>query len=263
VLLAVLPLTLLAACGDRSAAPVTHDGGARLIVGGSYVAGGVPAWLKGVDRLELDLSKDELRFSAGCNQFSGPVTWEPDGDFRAGPLAGTEMGCAQRAMDVDAKLADFFQRADHLELDGTDIQILAGEEGIWFVPTSEQPGEQPAAVDLEGTTWRLTGVGEYDGDVGGMMSIPDDVTSTLQVDNGELRYDDGCNSGFGQVRVEADELVLSDVGGTVVGCQGAAGEIEADVLRVLRDGRVTWSISGKHLMLLTANHRFQLDYDAE
>jgi heat shock protein HslJ len=216
-----------------------------------------------VDRLGIDLRTHELHFSAGCNQFSGPVTWEVDGDFAAGPFAGTEMGCEPRAMRADEALVDFFQRADHLELDGTDIQIMAGKEGIWFVPTSEQPGEQPAAVDLQGTTWRLTGIGEYSGDVGGMMSIPDDVTSTLRIQDGELTFDDGCNDGFGHVRVDGDELVLSGVGGTLVGCNGADGDAERGVLRVLRDGRVTWSVNGKHLMLLTKDHRFQLDYEAD
>jgi heat shock protein HslJ len=260
VVLALLLPLLLAACGEQTGPGRAED---RSGIGGTYTADGLPDWARGVDRLGLELSHDQLRFSAGCNQFSGSVTWEVDGDFSAGPLAGTEMGCEQRAMEADTKLADFFQRADHLELDGTDIRISAGDEGIWFVPTSEQPGEQPAAVGLEGTDWRLTGIGEYSGDVGGMMSIPDDVSSTLRIEDGELTFEDGCNTGFGHAVVEGDELVLSGVGGTLKGCPGPIGEIEQGVLRVLRDGSLAWSIDGKHLMLLTANHRYQLDYQAE
>ena len=259
VLVVLLPL-LLAGCGQETGGPRAEDPHG---VGGTYTADGLPDWARGVDRLGIDLRSDELHFSAGCNQFSGPVKWEVDGDFSAGPFAGTEMGCEPRAMRVDDALVDFFQRADHLELDGTDVQIQAGDEGIWFVPTSEQPGEQPAAVDLEGTTWKLTGIGEYDGDAGSMMSIPNGVSATLQIDGGDLTFQTGCNDGFGQVRVDGDELVLSGVGQTLVGCLGPRGDVEQGVLRVLRDGRVTWSINGKHLMLLTKDHRFQLDYEAE
>ena len=260
--LAVVPLLLLAvsACGQQTGAGRDADPQG---VGGTYTADGLPAWAGGADRLGIDLGRHELHFSAGCNQFSGPVSWEVNGHFDAGPLAGTEMGCEPRAMRADEALADFFQRADHLTLDGNDIQISAGQDSIWFVPTGDQPGEQPAAVDLEGTTWRLTGIGEYDGDVGGMMSIPEDVTSFLLLEDGKLTFDDGCNTGFGQVRVTGDELVLSDVGGTLKGCLGSTGEVEQGVRRVLRDGRVTWSINAKHLTLLTEDHRFQLDYEAE
>ena len=261
VVLTVLAMTVLSACGQQTVAPRAEDPTKADSV--SYLAEGLPDWAGGVDRLELDLSHHEMRFSAGCNQFSGPVTWQADGDFEAGPLAGTEMGCEQQAMDADAKLADFFQRADHLELDGTDIQISAGGQGIWFVPTSEIAGEDPAAVELEGTQWTLTGIGEYDGDVGSMMSLPKDVTSTLRIDQGDLTFDDGCNDGFGHVRIDGDELVLSGVGVTLVGCLGPKGDVEQGVLRVLKDGRVTWSIDGKHLMLLTKDHRYQLDYQAE
>ena len=232
-------------------------------MGGAYTADGLPEWGRGVDRLALDLGDDELHFSAGCNQFSGPVSWEANGHFEAGPLAGTEMGCEQRAMDVDAKLVDFFQRADHLTLDGNDISLRAGKEEIWFVPTSDQPWEQPAAVDLEGTRWTLTGFGEYSGDMGSMSSIPDGVTSTLLIEDGQLRFDDGCNDGFGRVRVDGGHLVLHDVGSTLKGCLGPEGDVESSVLRVLDAARVAWSINGKHLVLITTDHRYQLDYDAD
>ena len=257
----LLLLLLPAACGQQTAAPRAED--PRGADGVADLADWLPGWAHGVDRLELDLSHDELRFTAGCNRFAGPVTWEADGHFKAGPLAGTEMGCEQRAMDVDAKLADFFQRADHLELDGTDIQISAGDEGIWFVPLSELPDQQPAAVDLEGTTWTLTGIGEYDGDMGSMMSIPKGVSASLQIDGGDVTFQTGCNDGFGKVRVDGDELELRGVGSTLVGCGGARGEVEKGVLAVMFEHRVSWSISGEHLTLLTKDHQHQLDYEAE
>lgn len=259
--LAVLLLLLLAACGQQTRSPRAED---RQGVGGAYTADGLPEWGRGVDRLAMDLGRDELRFTAGCNQFSGPVTWEVNGHFEAGPLAGTEMGCEPAAMRADEALVDFFQRADHLTLDGNDISLRAGKEEIWFVPTSDQPWEQPAAVDLEGTPWRLTGIGEYSGDVGGMMSIPDSVSATLVLSSGDLQFGAGCNQGTGHYRIEGDELVLSDVGTTTLPCPvGRPGDLERGVLRVLGGGRVTWSITAKHLTLLTKDHRFQLDYEAQ
>lgn len=260
----LLLLLLLAACGTQTGGPRAEDPSNPAGADGvSYLANGLPGWAQGVDRLQLDLSRDELRFTAGCNQFSGPVTWEADGPFAAGPLAGTEMGCAQRAVDVDAKLADFFQRADHLERDGTDIRISAGDRGIWFVPASELPDEQPAAVDLEGTTWRLTGIGEYDGDVGSMMEVPKDSSLTLVVSGADIQFGTGCNTGSGHVSIEGDELVLSDVATTTLPCPRGPVDLESGVLAGLGGGRVTWSINDKHLTLLSANHKHQLDYEAE
>src|SRR5690349_12795886 len=257
----LLLLPVLVGCGqETSGSPAARDPQG---IGGTYTADGLPDWARGVDRLGIELRRDELRFSAGCNQFSGPVAWEVGGTFDAGPLGGTEMGCEQRAMDVDARLADFFGRADHLELDGTDIRISAGDEGIWFVPTSEQPDEQPAAVELEGTTWRLTGIGEYDGDLGSMSSAPEGVSSSLRIEGSDLTFETGCNSGFGHVQVEGDELALRGIGATLVGCNGARGEVERGVLSVLSDGRVSWDVHGTHLTLLTEDHRHQLDYDAQ
>lgn len=261
--MAVLVMSLLAACGEQAGAPRAEDPEQREGVGGTYSADGLPDWARGVERIGLELTRDQLRFSAGCNQFSGPVRWGVDGAFEAGPLSGTEMGCEPQAMRVDARLADFFQRADRLRLDGNDIEIRAGDEGIWFVPTSDQPGQQPAAVDLEGTTWNLTGIGEYDGDVGSMSSVPEGVESFLRIQDGELRFHDGCNSGFGEVRVDGDVLVLDGVGGTLMACGGPSGDVADGVRRVVRDGRITWSIGGKHLVLHSEDRRFQLDYEAE
>jgi hypothetical protein len=68
VAVAAFLLPFVAACGQQTGAP--RAGEPTRTSGVSYLADGLPDWTHGVDRLELDLSRDELRFSAGCNDGS-------------------------------------------------------------------------------------------------------------------------------------------------------------------------------------------------
>jgi heat shock protein HslJ len=120
-------------------------------------------------------------------------------------------------------------------------------------------GEPGDAGDLVGTTWRLTGIGERDGDSAGMMVIPDDVAATIRFEDGEVRYATGCNDGGGAAHIAGATINLGELEQTLVLCRGARGEVERGVTRVLQGkSTVSWSITGDELRLVTRDGRHEL-----
>lgn len=265
----VLLLPLLAACGSQTEEPRASDPEpAAPVVSGDYVAEGVPGWPDGAT-IRLTVGDGEIRFRGDCNEFSGPASWQLDGnrsatvDFDAGPFAGTELGCAPAAMARDDWMTRFFERASTITLDGTDVALRDERTEIWFVPAAETGGQEEPAVPLEGTDWRLTSIGADDGDTGSILEVPGSVRSTVSIADGNARFATGCNGGNAAVTVEGDELRVSPGMLTQVACTGIEDQVEAAVLRVWgRAGRVTWRISGESLTVSTRDGRHQLHYDA-
>lgn len=235
--------------------------GAGSPIDGDYVSDGAPnpPFRDGSEPIRLRLRDGEISFSASCNQFSGQATWD-DGVLRTSALGGTEMGCPGTRQTQDEWMIDFFGSTPTLELDGTDLAIRSGKDRVWFVPADEIPSAEPGdSGDLVGTDWRLTGIGEHDGDSIGMMVIPDDVTATIRLDDSEMRFNSGCNSGGGRATVLADTITFGRMAMTLELCPGASGEVEHGVIRVLQGkSTVSWSISGDELRLRTSDGRHEL-----
>ncbi|MGH3362321.1 MAG: META domain-containing protein [Nocardioides sp.] len=250
-------LTLLAACGEQN---VRGIGEPTNGIGGEYVGyGPVPLFPDGSEPIRLTLADGKVSFSSSCNRFSGNATWA-DGVLRAGGLGGTEMGCEPRLHRQDEWLVELFGAAPTLELDGTDLAVRSGGEEVWFVPVDEVPtGEPGDESDLVDTEWRLVGIGEYDGDMGSMMSIPDDVDASIRFSDGETTFSTSCNGGGGQAETAGDTITFDTMIITLRACSGVRGEVERRVMRVL-EGTVTWSITGDELRLSTRDGRHELVY---
>lgn len=270
----VLPATLLLLTGCGSTTPREDDPGTRAApqpgsadLAGEYV-GHVPGWPDGTE-IRLTLGDGTIGFRADCNEFSGDARWklrareEDSGDFRAQRLGGTEMGCAPEAMERDQWMVDFFSSADTIALSGTDVALRAGSREVWFVPADEEAEVEPPAVDLVGTTWRLTGIEETDGDMSAMTIVPEDVDATLSLERRHADFTMGCNEAGADFTVEGDRLVLGEAMVTQVRCLGAVADVENAILRVLgRPGDLTWSIAGRELTLRTHDQCHALRYVA-
>jgi heat shock protein HslJ len=253
-LLALVLVVTSAACGERPDARGGADPG-QDPVAGDYVSDSVPGPAfagDGAPLLRMSLDGGEIRFSADCNTFFGTASWD-NGRFSVRDLGGTEMGCSPARHERDAWLLDFFSRADRVERDGTDLAVHAGRTTIWFVPAEEVGEDQSPAVRLEGTSWTLTAMAEYDGDTGSVGSVPAGVTATLRIEGGRVLFETGCNSGSGPVEVDGDTLRFGDLVVTLRGCLDARADVQRSVLRVL-DGSVTWSIAGRELRLRRGGH---------
>jgi heat shock protein HslJ len=251
----------LTGCGVATGDPPAGDGDRG--IGGDYVSDGAPnpPFAHGSPPIRLTLRDGEISFTASCNQFSGQATWDA-GVLRTGALGGTEMGCPGARQKQDEWMIDFFGSSPTLELDGTDIAVRSDEARVRFVPADEVPSGEPGdAHDLTGTEWRLTGIEERDGDSVGMMVVPRHVTATIRFDDGKVTFDTGCNAGGGAADIAGDTIQFGDLAQTLVGCNGAQGEVERGVTRVLRgETTVSWSISGGQLRLVTRDGRHGLVY---
>jgi heat shock protein HslJ len=255
--LVVLSL-VLAGCGETAVGigEPTDD------LAGEYVGDGpVRLFPDGSAPIRLTLRDGEISFTAGCNQFAGHAIWD-DGVLRTSALGGTEMGCPGIRQEQDEWMVDFFGSSPRVALDGTDLAVRSDKDRVWFVPADEMPSGEPGDEgDLTGTTWRLTGIGEHDGDAIGMMVIPNDVTATIRFEDHEMRFRDGCNAGGSRARVAGDTITFGQVAMTLKYCPGAAGEVERGMLRVLQGKTaVSWSISGEELRLRTRDGRHELVY---
>lgn len=253
----LLVSSALAGCGDEPGQDIRDpirpvdveyvgDGPARLFPDGSAP-------------IRLTLRDGEISFTSSCNQFSGRASWD-DGVLRTGALGGTEMGCPGLRQRQDEWMVAFFGSSPAVELDGTDLAIESDKDRVWFVPADEAPSGEPGdEADLVGTRWRLTGIGERDGDSTGMMVVPDDVTATIRFDSGEFAVRTGCNTGGGPAVVGRDEIRLGQYAVTLLPCTGAAGEVERAVTRVLQGGPVvSWAIAGDELRLRASDGRHEL-----
>jgi heat shock protein HslJ len=106
----------------------------------------------------------------------------------------------------------------------------------------------------------LTGIEQTDDETVSMTSVGR-VRAHLEIEEESFGFDTGCNSGGGQVRVDGDTLRLGEVVTTLRACTGQRDRVEREVMAVLGEERVTWSISSGQLRL-TAGAATLL-YDAE
>lgn len=256
----VLLSPMLAGCGEDSVQAFRDPGADPLA--GEYVSDGpVRLFPDGSEPIRLTLIDGEISFAAGCNRFSGKATWD-DGVLRTSGLGGTEMGCLDNGLAQDQWMVEFFGSSPTLELDGSDLALGSGKDRVWFVPADEVPsGELGGEDDLLGTRWRLTGIGEHDGDSIGMMVIPDDVTATIRFEGDEFSLDTGCNTGGGPAAIGADTIRLGELEQTTALCPGPQADVERGVARVLQGKTtVSWSISGDELRLRSSDGRHELIY---
>jgi heat shock protein HslJ len=153
--------------------------------------------------------------------------------------------------------------------DGARVDALVGE-GLWLARWQEpieavtlraydasgtlldEVPADPTSPDLAliGPTWTVTTIvnGDQAQPVGG-------GAATIRVaDDETFSFDTGCNVGGGQVTILDGALQFSDVSMTLIGCEGAAAELEHAVTAILGPNIVSYAIDGDTLRL-TAGDR--------
>lgn len=210
---------------------VTEDGADRPLVDGT--------------RIRLSFTDGQLGASAGCNTMGGAYRLEGGRlVFEGGGM--TEMGCDDERHAQDDWLFGFLGSQPSLAQDGDKLTLTSGATVITF-----QDRETPEPdLPLVGTTWTVDSI--ISGDA--VSSVPDGANATLVfTDAGELEVDTGCNTGAGTYEVADGTLRVGEVNTTLIGCGGAAGELEAAVMAVLNAGELDHAIDAGSLTLMAGD----------
>jgi heat shock protein HslJ len=249
-----VPLLVLTSCGDGASGDSGVTG--RTVPdldGTSWIASkitekGRPRALVPGSQLRVEFAAGNISVNAGCNGIGGPYSLSEDSELETGPLAGTEMGCAQPLMDQDAWLSGtVFAEPLVVTVDGDTLTLA--REGLELV-LLDRVVASPDAL-LEGTDWQLDGIREAES----VSSVPaGGQVPTLTIgSDGKVTLHTGCNGGSSRATVSGSTVTFGPVVTTKMACVDPAGQAtEAAVLAVL-DGAVTWSISEQTLTLDRGN----------
>ena len=261
LLLAAGSIWLLAACGQGSDEEADGQGAGNgtagpLSISPSSLAGRTfvsqRVTVQGADYPLASAAPISLRFegqslvaSAGCNQMSGKFSIE-DAVLVLGQWATTAMGCEAALMAQDQWLGEQLGARPTLSLDGGTLTLRGPSSEIVLLD-----GEVSApSSDLEGVTWRLTGVTQADvasSNLGG-------VTVSFRLANSELTFQGACNQGGGKARIDGQRLLVESIMTTERACLeevgSELGRMELDELVVnMLEASPTFGIEGQHLQL--------------
>lgn len=231
---------------------ITQSGGEDAVV--SSIPEGVLA--------TLFLKDGEAEVSTGCNQGSGSFQREGDRLFFE-ELRLSKRPCnASNGPVESAVLSMLSEESVAWSIEGETL-TLTGPDGRSLTYRADHGLDpEPVPDTIEGQTWRLTTIADIDGDSTGMAIVPDQVTATLTVTDGTGLLTTGCNAGGANITVRGTQVQVGSIRMTKMACRGAAGAIEAQVLRILRQGDLTWSITDGELRLTSSHGDHQLVYHA-
>ena len=237
-----LALAACASAASPSASPRTLDGHTYLstaIQGAVLVPG---------TRVRLTFIDGNLSATGGCNILSG--TYSVDGDRLAiGQLAMTEMGCDDARQHQDEWLARFLGGVT-LDLEGDTLTLTDGTVRLTLLDKEVATRDQP----LDGTSWVLDGI--VSGEA--VSSVPSGVSAAIQIADGRVQVQAGCNTGGGSAEVGAETgssgtITFGPIGLTRMACGPEAMSVEAAVTTVL-SGTVRYAIDADTLTLTAGVH---------
>lgn len=124
-----------------------------------------------------------------------------------------------------------------------------GDDGTTAVPDNGA-GSETEDTPLDGTHWQLDGLSVDDAS----PKLPKDAESFLEITDGAVGGNTGCNTFGGNAEVSEDgsTVTFSEVIATKRACSRPLGEVDNAMLAVLRD-EVTAEISGDTLTLTNTN----------
>lgn len=190
-------------------------------------------------RISLTFKDGSLQASGGCNAM-GSTYAIGDGRLKTTQVSMTEMACEEPRMAQDQWLAGFLGDVGY-RLDGDTLTLDSGAAKLTLVDKEVETPDQP----IEGTLWVLDGI--ISGDA--VSSVPQGVTATLRIVNGQAEVQFGCNSGGGPVTVTPDTLTFGPMISTKMAClPDGAMATEAAVGTVLA-GEVNYIIDADVLKL--------------
>lgn len=228
LLIAVLFLSLAAACGtadeDATSTPSGSGGAPTATSAEEQPPLDGTAWLlQAMNGVEMDLQKPiTLAFedgratgNAGCNDYSGAYTSEPDGTFAITEIIQTDMAC-DSGMELEAEYLDTLRQAASYKIIEDARLELADESGqtiLVFTVDDRLP--------LDDTAWNVI---QIDGEptIAGTR-----VEFSLRA--GEIRGEGGCNI-FSGLYIASDDgsFSTSELMWTERGCTEPEGAMEQE-----------------------------------
>jgi heat shock protein HslJ len=195
--------------------------------------------------IRIGFQDDQLTASAGCNTFGAAYRVE-GGRLIVEGGSMTEMGCDDERSAQDEWLFAFLGSQPQITVSDDELTLSAGETVITLV--DREVAEPDLA--LVGPTWTIESI--IVGDAA--SSVPAGATASISfADDGTMSAETGCNTGGARYEVEGDELRLSPFELTLMGCDGAAGQLEQAVVAVLGSGRASYQIESDTLTLMAGN----------
>ena len=216
------------------AAPAAAD-----LDGNTYIVTGVQGHdLVEGSQVSLRFDAGRLGISAGCNQMGGGYA-VTDGALTVGAMMTTEMACEEPLMAQDQWISTFVNGAA-ISLDGDTLTLA--KDGIIVTATDKEVAMPDLPV--EGTVWMVEGLVSNQA----VSSMPSGVESSLVFADGKVAVDTGCNKGSGAAEIGDSSIAFGPIATTKMFCEGAAGEVEQQVLGVLT-GDVAYTVDADVLQL--------------
>lgn len=190
-------------------------------------------------RVTLTFKDDgSLGASGGCNSMGGAYTITGD-RLTTDQMFMTEMGCAEPRMQQDQWLSAFLADVT-VSLAGDTLTLDDGAVRLTLLDKAVATPDQP----IEGTLWVVDGIVSG----GAVSSVPEGVTASIRIVDGQAEVRFGCNTGGGPVEVAPDTLTFGPMISTKMACEPDAVAVESAFLTVLT-GEVPYSIDADTLTL--------------
>jgi len=232
------------AAGEQPGAPAPADAlpaGRTFVSTGVTQAGTAKPLVTGTSiRLKI-LEGGRISVQAGCNTATGSARLEAS-TLIVDDLASTAMGCEEALQQQDEWITGFFRGRPTWRLDAENLVLTGKDLELKMV---DNAGTQPARP-LNGTRWMVDTLIT----AGASSSVPADTAAFFTFNpDGKVTGNTGCNSFGGTATVEGDKITFGELVMTKMACDGAAGDLEAHVLRVLDQKPLTYRIDGTNLIL--------------
>jgi heat shock protein HslJ len=162
-----------------------------------------------------------------------------DGKLEVGAMMSTEMACAEPLMAQDQWISAFVDGAT-VTLEADTLTLAKG--GITITATDKEVARPDLPV--EGTVWVVESLVSNQA----VSSMPAGVEASLVFAGGKVAVDAGCNKGNGAAEIGDSTITFGPIATTKMFCEGAAGEVEQQVLGALT-GEVAYTVDANALQL--------------
>lgn len=242
---AVLLSVSLVAMACQPVMPVTEESGADL-AGTTWMLTelGDEALPEGVTVTAVFGEDGSLSGSAGCNNYN--TSYEADGqNLTVSPqIMTTMMMCPDPAMQVEQGYVEALVNVASFEM-SADTLVLSDASGAPLLTFAAQ------SQSLAGTSWTVV---SYNNGNQAVVSVLDgtELTASFE-DDGSVGGSAGCNTYFGPVTTDGDQISIGPLAMTSMMCENeAVMEQEMQFLMAL-ESAATYQVEGSQLRMRTAD----------
>jgi heat shock protein HslJ len=200
----------------------------------------------------MALAGGKVAGTSGCNRYSGTYELSGANGIKFGPLAMTEMACAEPVMAQEQAFARALVATTSYNTSGGILTLKdsSGADLATFKPR--------AATSLTGTTWIALGINNGKQAVASVVA-GSEVTAVFGTD-GTLSGKAGCNSYSAPYRLDGNKMTIEAPVSTRMFCdQPGVMDQEQAYLAALTQV-ATYSVDGDRLQLRSTDGALQVDY---